>query len=148
MSENIQVEYRGFKISYNEFSNKWRIEDDGEHGQRQKDTLAACKEWIDKIGKKEKKEKFKRFPALLCHYQQVKEVTVTSYAGLEYGRHHFWITDSEGKRSKEDGIRVYNEPVAIEIERLRVTKEKIEEKISELWEGLALVTPGVSGCDE
>ncbi len=137
---NLQTEYCGFKIDYIEGSNRWRIADDGEHGEKEKNTLAECKEWIDKIGKQETKDKFRRQPALLFRYRDVRKVTVTSYAGKNYSQENYWITDAEGKRSKESGLRVYDEETAIKLNSLITERERLEVEIANFWEAVPAFT--------
>ena len=137
---DLQTEYCGFKIDYLETSNKWRIADDGEHGVKEKDTLAECKAWIDKIGKQETKEKFKRQPAILFRYREAKKVTVTSFAGQNYTRSEYWITDAEGKRSKESGLKIYDEESAAKLQSLINEKERLEVEISGFHEAMPAFT--------
>lgn len=98
----IIVKHGGVDIEYIESSNRWRYELDGR--ERHADSLQNAKQAID-APPKEKKKPFKKFQAFFkCHWQvKFETVTVTSFIDNGYGgfSNQAWITDSEGKRSKE-----------------------------------------------
>jgi hypothetical protein len=142
----IQTEHGGFKISYIEHSNTWRIEDDGEHGTRDKESLRACKEWIDTLLKKTKKGKFERKTVLLNRYERLIKTTVTSYAGMSFSnKPAYWVTNEKGQRSKESGLYVYDEGIVTKYEALAAERDRITSEIEKLT---ATLVPFLEGQEE
>lgn len=144
--EVINTEYRGFNIVYSEYLNKWKILDDGEHGEREMESLASCRELIDGILKREGsgKKKFKHTTAIVSH--PFSKVTVTSFAGISYGRHEYWVTHENGKRSKEAFVMEYDEDKYKKITALMVQKSIIDEEISKIKDLLKPLT--ITGDNE
>jgi len=135
----MQTEYKGFKITYSEHFNNWLINDDGEHGDKICNSLGDCKEWIDALLKKEEKGKFSRFDALQDTHAGIIKVVVTSYAEkTSYGGQHCWISNN-GKRSKEHGLKVYDEAIYNKIKSLEVERSRISKEIRDTFNSLDTV---------
>jgi hypothetical protein len=134
--------YQGFKIEYIESIDKWRVLDnpDFEFGDFEHEKLSECKKWIDRklaADKKKEKESFERRKAIYRRYARGLEVvTVTSFAGNEYGRDQYWITYADKRREKVSGISEYDEELLAQWQNIRSKiislereKEEIESKL-------------------
>ena len=138
----MEYTYQDFKIEYIESIDKWRVLDnkDYEFGDFEHEKLSECKKWIDNklaAEKRKEKESFERKKAIYRRYATGLEiVTVTSFAGNEYGRDQYWITYSDKRREKVSGISEYDEElfkrwehVNIQIKALQKVQNKIEDEL-------------------
>ena len=133
--------YEGFKITYIESIDKWRVLDNPnfEFGDFEHEKLSECKAWIDRkltADKKKDKERFERRKAIYGRYHSLEVVTVTSFAGNEYGRDQYWITHNDKRREKVSGLCEYDEEllkqwrdIHSQIQALEETQSGIESKL-------------------
>jgi predicted alpha-1,6-mannanase (GH76 family) len=134
--------YNGFKITYIESSDKWRVlnNHDFEFGDFEHEKLSECKKWIDRklaADKRKENEHFERRKAIYRHYARGLEVvTVTSFVGKEYGRDKYWVTYADKRREKVSGISEYDaelfeqwQNIRSKIISLEREKEEIESKL-------------------
>ena len=142
--ESIQVElnaeYRGQKIEFNEWNNNWRFILDGEQAYSHQE-LKQVKDYIDRFLKKD----FKPFEAIQRGWgsSSYKKVTVTS---IDIDG-NYWIRDENKKRSKESKGNIFalNEKnlaitkqfddVLKEISTLKDTLNKLKDKLEPLKKG-------------
>jgi hypothetical protein len=133
--------YQGFKITYIESSDKWRVLDnpDFEFGDFEHEKLSECKKWIDRklaADKRKEKEHFERRKALYIRFHGLEVVTVTSFVGKEYGRDQYWVTYADKRREKVSGISEYDaelfeqwQNLDRQIKALEKTQNEIEGKL-------------------
>lgn len=129
--------YEGFKITYIESSDKWRVLDnpDFEFGDFEHEKLSECKAWINRklaADKKKEKEYFERRKALYHRFHGLEAVTVTSFAGHEYGRDQYWVTYADKRRGKVSGISEYDEELLnqwLNIEKQIQALSKVQNEI-------------------
>lgn len=126
--------HSGIEIEYREQDNRWYFELRGR--SRSADSLSKAKEAIDKEPTPKRTQQFPKFTAYRFNYAGIHRVTVTSVAeGTSYrGSPSFWITNSEGGRSKEYAsslapVNPHNDRLVNEIEALNKEQEAINEKI-------------------
>jgi len=136
--EDITVKYKGLTIEYQEHLDKWEVADNGKWGSWQVDSLTEAKQWIDAMGKKEKKAVFKRVKALLPSAHSLKSCEVTSvseehgYRGSQYMVSVSYAEKGFGReRSKVflDELRAYDEQTLQYVRECEKGIAKLEKEI-------------------
>lgn len=146
--QELKTTYGDFNIVYLPNTNEWKILDDGEHGEKIKSSLLDCQKYIDNLAKRKTKgdKTFPRTDALISHFGTIETVTVTSYAGMQYGRREYWYTRKNGDRRKGSGLYVYDAGKEREILNLYTDKKSIDKKLDNIIDSLAPLE--ITGYDD
>jgi hypothetical protein len=120
MIENIQVEYKGFSIRYNEFMNKW----ENTETDRTYESLAKAKEAVDRIVRTT--EKMEPIPCIrFSSYDGYKEMQIMAFESVDC----IWIREPNGKgRGQKTSISNYDSKLLLEnTPENKAVIEKIDE---------------------
>lgn len=150
-NEPIKQTYRDVEVIYVESSDHWNFIVNGR--ERNAESLAKAKEFIDRSLDYERKEKpWKPFAAYHKDYNRdFTPITVTSEADRGYGSaRYFWVSRSNPngskQRSKESELEIYaatpeNEAAIARWRELNAEVDRIEAEKRVLVEGMAKIAP-------
>lgn len=140
---SLTTEYNGVEIKYSERNNQWVFELKGR--EKSADSLADAKGVIDHTPKEQKK--VTRFEAYLSPFMVgVIEISTVGACSKNYrGNAEFWITNSDGKRSKEPAERILK--ITPENDRLVVNANQLVKQIREFSHQWAALVASMERVD-